>query len=108
MRAEGSASTVILVAAWEQSLHPGGPGHRLAYRKGPLNAENAVRTTGLLTAGRNPGRFFAWLSTTITGGIADTCALWRGGGKGIVIPDTPGEKESGIGERKCWISGRFR
>ena len=47
--------TFILVAAWEQSLHPGGPGQRLAHRKGPLNAENAVRTTGLLTAGRNPG-----------------------------------------------------
>ena len=55
LRAGCSASTFILVAAWEQSLHPGSPGHRLAHRKGPLNAENAVRTTGLLTAGRNPG-----------------------------------------------------
>ena len=31
----------------------GGPGQRLAHRRRPLNAENAVRTTGLLTAGRN-------------------------------------------------------
>ena len=38
-----------------KSLHPSSPGQRLAPRKGPLNAENAVRTTGLLTAGRNPG-----------------------------------------------------
>ena len=38
-----------------KSLHPGRPGHRLAHRKGPLNAENAARTTGLLTAGRTPG-----------------------------------------------------
>ena len=30
MRAGCSASTFILVAAWEQSLHPGGPGHRFA------------------------------------------------------------------------------
>ena len=29
-------------------------GFGLAHRKRPLNAENAVRTTGLLTAGRNP------------------------------------------------------
>ena len=55
MRAGCSASTFILVAAWEQSLHPGSPGQRLAHRKGPLNAENAVRTTGVLTAGRNRG-----------------------------------------------------
>ena len=55
MRAGCSASTFVLVAAWEQSLHPGSPGNRLEYRKGPLNADNAVRTTGLLTAGRNPG-----------------------------------------------------
>ena len=55
MRAGCSASTFILVAAWEQSLHPGGPGHRLAHRKGPLNAENAVRTTGLPLSRRNPG-----------------------------------------------------
>ena len=53
MRARCSASTLILVAAWEQSLHPGSPGHRLAHRKGPLNAENAVRTTGLLVSRRN-------------------------------------------------------
>ena len=38
-----------------KSLHPGRPRHRLAHRKGPLKAEIAVRTTGLLTAGRNPG-----------------------------------------------------
>ena len=38
-----------------KSLHPSSPGQRLAPRKGPLNAENAVRTTGLLTARRNPG-----------------------------------------------------
>ena len=38
-----------------ESLHPGGPGHRLAHRNGLLNAEKAVRTTGLLTARRNPG-----------------------------------------------------
>ena len=37
-----------------KSLHPCGPGQRRAHRKGPLNAENAVRPTGLLTAGRNP------------------------------------------------------
>ena len=55
MRAGCSASTFILVAAWEQSLHPGSPGHRLANREGPVKAEIAVRTTGLLTAGRNPG-----------------------------------------------------
>ena len=55
MRAGCSASTLILVAAWEQSLHPGSSGNRLAHRKGQLNADNAVRTTGLLTAGRNPG-----------------------------------------------------
>ena len=48
MRAECSASTFILVAEWEQSLHPGSPGHRLAHRKGPLNAENAVRIKGNL------------------------------------------------------------
>ena len=36
-------------------LHPSSPGQRLAHRKGPLNAENAVRTTGLLTTGRDPG-----------------------------------------------------
>ena len=35
-------------------LHTGSSGHRLAHWKGLLNAENAVRTTGLLTAGRNP------------------------------------------------------
>ena len=55
MRAGCSASTFILVAVWEQSLHPGSPGHRLANREGPLNAENALRTTGLLTGGRKPG-----------------------------------------------------
>ena len=55
MRAGCSASTFILVAAWEQSLHPGSPGHRLANREGPVKAEIAVRTTGLLTAGRNQG-----------------------------------------------------
>ena len=55
MRAGCSASTFILVAAWEQSLHPGSPGHRLANREGPVKAEIAVRKTGLLTAGRNPG-----------------------------------------------------
>ena len=55
MRAGCSASTFILVAAWEQSLHPGSPGHSLANREGPVKAEIAVRTTGLLTAGRNPG-----------------------------------------------------
>ena len=38
-----------------KSLHPSSPGQRLAHRKGPLNAENAVRTTGLLSTGRNPG-----------------------------------------------------
>ena len=54
MRARCSASTFILVAAWEQSLRPSSPGNRLPHRKGPLNAENAVRTTGLLTAGRKP------------------------------------------------------
>ena len=55
MRAGCSASALILIAAWEQSLHPGSPGNRLEHRKGPLNAENAVRTTGVLTAGRNRG-----------------------------------------------------
>ena len=35
MRAACSASTFISVAEWEQSLHPGSPGHRLAHRKGP-------------------------------------------------------------------------
>ena len=54
MRAGCSASTFILVAEWDQSLHLGSPGHRLANREGPVNAENALRTTGLLTAGRNP------------------------------------------------------
>ena len=63
MRAGCSASTFILVAAWEQSLHPGNPEHRLAHRKRPLNAENAVRTTGLLTAGRNRGAERARLPT---------------------------------------------
>ena len=46
MRAACSASTFILVAAWEQSLNPGSPGHRLSHRKGQLNADIAVRTTG--------------------------------------------------------------
>ena len=54
MRAWCSVSTFILVAAWEQSLHPGSPGQRLAHRKGPLNVENAVRTTGPLVSRRNP------------------------------------------------------
>ena len=54
MRAGCSASTFILVAAWEQSLHPGSPGHSLANPEGPVKAEIAVRKTGLLTAGRNP------------------------------------------------------
>ena len=53
MRAGCSASTFILVAERDQYLHPSSPGHRLAHRKGPLNAGNAVRTTGLLIAGRN-------------------------------------------------------
>ena len=55
LRAGCSASTFILVAVWEQSLHPDSPGQRLAHRKGPLNADIAVRTTGLPTARRNPG-----------------------------------------------------
>ena len=38
-----------------KSLHPSSPEHGPAHRKGPLNAENAVRTTGLPTAVRNPG-----------------------------------------------------
>ena len=43
-----------------KSLHPGSPGHRLANREGPAKAENAVLTTGLLTAGRKPrGGVFA-------------------------------------------------
>ena len=46
LRAGCSASTFILVAVWEQSLHPDSPGQRLALRKGPLNADIAVRTTG--------------------------------------------------------------
>ena len=54
MRAGCSASIFTLVAAWEQSLHPGGPGHRLAHRKGLLNAENAVRTTSVPLRRRNP------------------------------------------------------
>ena len=54
-RAGCSALTFILIAQWENPYtqvvlavdsHTG---------KGPLNAETAVRTTGLLTAGRNPG-----------------------------------------------------
>ena len=66
MRAGCSASTFISVAAWEQSLHPGSPGHRLAHRKGPLNAENAVRTSGLpLTAGRNPGGLNGYRLSTV-------------------------------------------
>ena len=56
MRAGGSASTVILVAEWKQSLHSGSPEHRLARREGPLNAENAVRTTGLASSRRNRGQ----------------------------------------------------
>ena len=40
-----SASTFILVAEAQQSLHPDSSDHRPAHRKGPLNAENAVRTT---------------------------------------------------------------
>ena len=60
MRAGCSALTFILVAAWEQSPHPGSPGNRLALRKGPLNAAQSkcdVRKTGLLPrrAERNPG-----------------------------------------------------
>ena len=48
MRAGCPASTFTLVAEWEQSLRPGSPGNRLAHQKGPLNAENAVRTTGVM------------------------------------------------------------
>ena len=55
MRAGCSASTFILAAEWEQSLHPSSPGHRLAHRKGQLNADNALRTTGLPVSRRNPG-----------------------------------------------------
>ena len=54
MRAGSSASTFVLVALWGQSLHPGNAGHKPAHRKGPLNAENAVRTTGLPLSRRNP------------------------------------------------------
>ena len=54
MRAVCSESTFILVAEWEQSLHPGRLGQRFAHGRGPLNAEIAVRTTGRLTVGRNP------------------------------------------------------
>ena len=78
MRAGCSASTFILVAEWEQYLHPGSLGHRLAHRKGPLeNSEKAVRTTGLATEPDvNIGvSFLPELSATTTGGIADTCAL---------------------------------
>ena len=55
MRAGCSASTFILVAAWEQSLHPGSPGHSLANREGPVKAEIAIRTTGLSDRGTQPG-----------------------------------------------------
>ena len=56
----GHASRVFSVGLYlgcgvGKSLHPSSPGQRLAPRKGPLNAENAVRTTGLLTAGHNQG-----------------------------------------------------
>ena len=37
-----------------KSLCPSSTERGSAHRKGPLNVENAVRTTGLLTAGRNP------------------------------------------------------
>ena len=51
---QGEAST-FFGCGEGKSLHPGGPGHRLANRKGPVKAENAVRKTGLLTGGRKPG-----------------------------------------------------
>ena len=51
---QGEAST-FFGCGEGKSLHSGSPGHRLANRKGPVKAEIAVRTTGLLTAGRNPG-----------------------------------------------------
>ena len=70
----GHASRVFSVGLYlgcgvGKSLHPSSPGQRLAPRKGPLNAENAVRTTGLLTGGRNPGD-----------GTGPTCRT-------VVIPD---------------------
>ena len=51
---QGEAST-FFGCGEGKPLRPGGPGHRLANQKGPVKAEIAVRTTGVLTAGRNPG-----------------------------------------------------
>ena len=58
-RAGGHARSVFSVNSYlgcgvGKSLPPVSLGYRLAHRKGSLNAENAVRTTGLPIAGRKP------------------------------------------------------
>ncbi len=101
MRARCSASIFYLGCGVGKSLHTGSPGQRLAHRKGPLNAENAVRTTGLLTAGRKhrlgvlpecPQRSLVGNAPfPPVGGSADSYFLWKGVGEGIVITSTPGK-----------------
>ena len=55
MRAGCSASTFNLVASWENPCTQVVLGTDSHTGKGPLDADVAVRTTGLLTAGRNRG-----------------------------------------------------
>ena len=55
MRAGCSASTFNLVASWENPCTQVVLGTDSHTGKGPLDADVAVRTTGLLTAGRNLG-----------------------------------------------------
>ena len=54
-RAECSASTCILVAAWNNLCTQVVLGKDAHTGKEPVNAENAVRTRSVLTSRRNPG-----------------------------------------------------
>ena len=93
---QGGASTYFGCGEGK-SLHPGGPGHRLAHQKGRVKAEIAVRTTGLLTGGRNPGD-----------GTGPACRT-------VVIPDPRRIRAvkysvttTGHPARKCTLSVCFR